>query len=69
MLLCRHAALQVRFLSAPDPDDPVVKSHYRLMRSFTAGDPRPLVEGEGHGPRHTHAASAGTNTHTLPLSC
>ncbi|WIA38279.1 hypothetical protein OEZ86_001619 [Tetradesmus obliquus] len=36
---------QVRFLAEPDPDDPVVKSHYRMMRSFTADDPRPLVPG------------------------
>ncbi|KAF8062046.1 TMN7 [Scenedesmus sp. PABB004] len=33
------------FLTAPDPNDPVVKSHYRLIRSFTADDPRPLVPG------------------------
>lgn len=38
--------LQVRFMSAPDPNDPVVKSHYRLMRHFTADDPKPLVPGE-----------------------
>lgn len=36
---------QVRFLSAPDPDDPVVKSHYRMIRHFTADDPKPLVPG------------------------
>jgi hypothetical protein len=40
--------LQVRFMSAPDPNDPVVKSHYRLMRHFTADDPKPLVPGEVH---------------------
>lgn len=38
--------LQIRFLSTPDPLDPVVKSHYRMMRSFTAGDPQPLVPGQ-----------------------
>eukprot|EP00775_Hariotina_reticulata_P003564 gene3564-3832_t len=36
---------QVKFLDVPDPDDPVVKSHYRMIRSFTADDPTPLVEG------------------------
>lgn len=46
---------QARFLSEPDPDDPVVKSHYRMIRSFTADDPAPLVEG---------AAAAGA-----PLGC
>jgi hypothetical protein len=37
---------QSRFLAEPDPDDPVVKSHYRMIRSFTADDPRPLVPGQ-----------------------
>jgi len=40
------SVLQVKFLDVPDPDDPVVKSHYRMIRSFTADDPQPLVEGE-----------------------
>jgi hypothetical protein len=45
--------LQVKFLDIPDPDDPVVKSHYRMIRSFTADDPKPLVEGEqGFAARH-----------------
>lgn len=35
-------------MSAPDPNDPVVKSHYRLMRHFIADDPKPLVPGELH---------------------
>lgn len=35
-----------RFLTDPDPNDPVVKSHYRMIRSFTADDPRPLVQGK-----------------------
>lgn len=41
-----HVADACRFLTTPDPDDPVVKSHYRMIRSFTADDPRPLVPGE-----------------------
>ena len=36
---------QVRWLEDPDPKDPVVMSHYRRVISFTADDPRPLVEG------------------------
>jgi hypothetical protein len=51
LLLCH---LQVRFLTAPDPDDPVVKSHYRMIRHFTADDPQPLVPGEP-----THLARVG----------
>jgi len=45
-LTCVLLLLQIRFLSTPDPLDPVVKSHYRMMRSFTAGDPQPLVPGQ-----------------------
>lgn len=49
-LLC---CMQVRFLSAPDPNDPVVKSHYRMMRHFIADDPKPLVPGQ-----HKHKIGA-----------
>jgi hypothetical protein len=37
---------QVYFLDAPDAADPVVKSHYRMIRSFSADDPAPLVPGD-----------------------
>lgn len=37
---------QVQFLDGRDPDDPVVKSHYRNIRTFTADDPQPLVTGQ-----------------------
>lgn len=40
------SVMQVRFLTEPDPDDPVVRSHYRMMRHFTADDPKPLVPGQ-----------------------
>lgn len=36
---------QLRWLDDPDPKDPVVSSHYRRVLSFTADDPRRLVEG------------------------
>jgi hypothetical protein len=42
----------MKWLDEPDPSDPIVKSHYRKIWSFTAGDPVPLVPGkEGPGVR------------------
>lgn len=63
----------LRWLEDPDPKDPVVMSHYRRILSFSADDPRPLVEGArlcscvrggGGGGRR-----GGRRAHTLPASC
>jgi hypothetical protein len=47
----REWVQRMRFLDDPDPKDPVVMTHYRRISSFTASDPRPLVEGECGGCR------------------
>jgi hypothetical protein len=36
---------QLRFTTTVDPNDTVTKTFYRHIESFTAEDPKPLIEG------------------------